>query len=182
MAAENSSENKLNFASVWSLTAGGMVGGGIYIALGVVVSIALQWSWLSFLIAGVIALVSAHSYIKLANKFKNDGGAFEFFEELDLDQVAGGLSWLLIMGYVFTIALYAFAFGHYISFAFGQGVLLTKTLAVTIIAVIVGLNLLGIGKLSIVEGQHESFHKIFPSNMLNQPIFYGSLRVLILLH
>lgn len=128
-----------------------MVGGGIYTALGVVVAVSLQWSWLSFLIAGIIAITSAYSYVSLANKFEESGGAFEYLREIDLEGFAGSLSWLLIVGYVLTIALYAFAFGHYISFAFNKGPWLTRVLAIGIVAAIIGLNLMGVGKLAIVE-------------------------------
>lgn len=145
------SEGNLGFASVWSLTAGGMVGGGIYTALGVVVAVAMQWSWLSFLIAGIIAITSAYSYVRLADKFEESGGAFEYLREVNEEGVAGSLSWLLIIGYVLTIALYAFAFGHYISYALDAGPWLNRLLAIGILAVLIFLNLMGVGKMAIVE-------------------------------
>ncbi|PSR13671.1 MAG: hypothetical protein DA408_16695 [Bacteroidetes bacterium] len=37
------------------------VGGGIFSVLGGIISIAGQWAWLSFVIAGLIALISAYS-------------------------------------------------------------------------------------------------------------------------
>ncbi len=150
MASENS-EGSFSFAAVWSLAAGGMAGGGIYTVLGVVVAISLQWSWLSFLIAGIIAFSSAFSYIKLANKFEDSGGEFQYLRDRNRKGLAGALSWMLIVGYVLTIALYAFAFGHYISYALGLSPLFTKILAIGIVALLVGLNLLGAGRLSKVE-------------------------------
>ena len=50
---ENNKEKqgKLGFVATWALAAGGMVGGGIYTALGVVIAVAAQWAWLSFAIA-----------------------------------------------------------------------------------------------------------------------------------
>lgn len=43
---------KLNFNATWSMAVGGMVGGGLFSILGVVVGIAGVWTWLSFLVAG----------------------------------------------------------------------------------------------------------------------------------
>ncbi|HLR26212.1 MAG TPA: APC family permease [Fodinibius sp.] len=149
--AENNSQSELGFASVWSLATGGMVGGGIYTALGVIVAISIQWSWLSFLIAGLIAFTSAYSYVKLATHFEESGGAFEYLREVNRKGLAGGLSWMLIIGYVLTIALYAFAFGHYIAYGFGMDTLTTRALAIGIVAAIIGLNLMGVGKLASVE-------------------------------
>lgn len=151
MGEQDSSSNNLGFASVWSLATGGMVGGGIYTALGVVVAVALQWSWLSFVIAGIIAITSAYSYIQLANHFEESGGAFEYLREVNRTGLAGGLSWMLIIGYVLTIALYAFAFGHYIAYGLNMGTMITRILAIGIVAAIIGLNLMGVGKMASVE-------------------------------
>lgn len=144
-------KGNLNFASVWSLVTGGMVGGGIYTALGVVVAVSLQWSWLSFMIAGIIAITSAYSYVQLANKFEESGGAFEYLREINKEGIAGSLSWLLIIGYVLTIALYAFAFGHYISFAVDAGPWLIRILSAGILFLLIALNLAGVGKTASVE-------------------------------
>lgn len=149
--AEGRNKNSLGFASVWSLATGGMVGGGIYTALGVVVAVALQWSWLSFLIAGVVAITSAYSYVKLATHFEESGGAFEYLREINQQGFAGGLSWMLIIGYILTIALYAFAFGHYISYGMDWGAWATRLLAIGIVGFVIGLNLMGVGKLASVE-------------------------------
>lgn len=147
----NSPKGQLGFAATWALAAGGMVGGGIYTALGVVVAVAVQWSWLSFVIAGTVALISAYSYAFLANEFEQGGGAFEFLREIHREGIAGSLSWMLIIGYVLTMSVYAYAFGHYVAFALGAGTWVTRGLAIAIMAVLVGLNLMGTGKTSAVE-------------------------------
>ncbi len=135
----------------WALAAGGMVGGGIYISLGVVIEAAGAWAWLSFAIAGLAALISAHSYGTLSNKFGRSGGAFEFLEKMDHPDVAGSLSWLLIIGYTLTISVYAYAFGHYVAHSFGGSELIIRLLALGIAALVIGLNLMGAGKLTGVE-------------------------------
>lgn len=143
--------DKLGFCSTWALAAGGMVGGGIYTALGVVIAVSGQWAWLSFVIAGLVALTTAYSYVHLAIKFEEGGGAFEFLREIDLKGIAGGLSWTLIMGYVLTMSVYAFAFGHYLAHAFGLGPWSMRLLAAGIVAVLVVLNLQGVGEATGVE-------------------------------
>lgn len=143
--------NKLGPLSVFALATGGMVGGGIYVALGVVVEASAQWIALSFLIAGVVAVTTAYSYAHLSNQFGKSGGAFEFLEELDHKGLAGTLSWLLLVGYVLTIALYAYAFGQYVANAFGGGAWLTKALALLSMIILTGVNLLGLGKMRQIE-------------------------------
>jgi len=144
-------DGKLGPARVWALSAGGMVGGGIYIALGVVIAVAAQWAWLSFVIAGIVAVISAHSYARLSTKVGSSGGAFEFLEELNRRGVAGSLSWLLILGYTLTVSVYIYAFGHYVAYAFGGGAVLIRVLALGIGILLIALNLGGLGKMTIVE-------------------------------
>src|SRR5680860_1864286 len=57
--------DKLGFNATWSMAVGGMVGGGIFSTLGVVIGIAGPWAWLSFVTAGLIALAAGYSYVRL---------------------------------------------------------------------------------------------------------------------
>ncbi len=141
----------MGFNATWSMAVGGMVGGGIFSALGVVLGVAGAWAWLSFLIAGLIALATAHSYAELAHRFGEGGGAFTFLRELGTTDVAGSLSWVLIAGYVLTISVYAFTFGHYLDAAVGLGPVFSRAAGATIVAVLVAVNLLGVGEASWVE-------------------------------
>lgn len=141
----------LRWPSMSALVAGGMVGGGIYVALGVVVESAGRWAWLSFVVAGLLAVATAHAYAALSNHFETGGGAFEFLEEMDRGGAAGALSWVLIVAYTLTIALYAFAFGAYVAHAFGWPQVAARGLSLGVLGGLVLLNLRGIGQLRMVE-------------------------------
>lgn len=147
----NDSNKKIGPIRSWALAAGGMVGGGIYIALGVVIEAAGQWAWASFVIAGIAALITAYNYAQLSNHYGKSGGAFEFLEEMNRREFAGSLSWLLIIGYTLTISVYAYAFGHYVAYAFAGGEIMIRMLAIGVTIIMIGLNLLGAGKLTGVE-------------------------------
>ncbi|MBK5244410.1 MAG: amino acid permease [Eubacteriaceae bacterium] len=142
---------KMSFNATWSMAVGGMVGGGIFSVLGIILSIAGQWAWLSFVLAGFIALISAHSYSQLSVKYKKSGGAFTFLNEINHKGLAGSLSWILIIGYILTMAVYAFTFGHYVAYVLNWGSWLPKVLAFLIIAVLALVNLRGVGDSSRVE-------------------------------
>ncbi len=137
--------------SLVSLATGGMVGGGIYVALGVVVETAGRWTWLSFVVAGVVAVCTAASYGALSNRYRTGGGSFAFLEEMDRRGAAGSLSWVLIVAYMLTIALYAHAFGGYVAHALGLGAPVPRLLSAVVLAGLIGLDLLGAGKLTRVE-------------------------------
>lgn len=141
----------LGVPSMSALVVGGMVGGGIYVALGVVVEAAGRWAWLSFVIAGVIAVTTAHSYGALSTHFETGGGVFGFLEKLDRKGMAGSLSWTMIIAYTLTLGLYAFAFGEYVSHAFDGSALITRGLSVVALVALTGLNLMGVADLKRVE-------------------------------
>ncbi|HMU46141.1 MAG TPA: APC family permease [Chitinophagaceae bacterium] len=147
---EHSGE-KMSFNATWSMAVGGMVGGGIFSVLGVIVATAGQWAWLSFVIAGLIALVSAHSYSQLSVKYTESGGAYTFLREVKQKGIAATLSWILILGYILTVSVYAFTFGHYVSHVFGLGSWLPKVLAFAVITFLTWINLRGIKDSSRLE-------------------------------
>jgi hypothetical protein len=92
-------KSKLGFNATWSMAVGGMVGGGIFSTLGVVVGIAGAWAWLSFAAAGLIALAAGYSCVNLAIHYVEGGGAFTFLREINAEGFAGSLSRVLIVGY-----------------------------------------------------------------------------------
>jgi amino acid transporter len=145
------SDSKLGFNAAWSMAVGGMIGGGIFSTLGVVITIAGAWAWLSFVAGGAVALLAAYAYVKLASHYGEGGGAFTFLREIHEEGFAGTLSWVLIIGYVLTNAVYAFTFGEYLRHVFDAGPLFARLAAVGILALFVWLNLRGAGEAGGVE-------------------------------
>jgi amino acid transporter len=147
----NQPKSKLGFNGTWSMAVGGMVGGGIFSTLGVVVGIAGAWAWLSFAAAGLIALAAGYSYVKLAAHYGEGGGAFTFLREINAEGFAGSLSWVLIVGYVLTNAVYAFTFGQYLGYVVELGTWFPRLAGVAIVTLFIGLNLRGVGEAGGVE-------------------------------
>jgi amino acid transporter len=79
------------------------------------------------------------------------GGAFTFLREIDALGFAGSLSWVLIVGYVLTNAVYAFTFGQYLGHVANLGPWFPRVVAIAIIALFVVLNLRGVGEAGGVE-------------------------------
>lgn len=151
MSNSDVQSGSIGYIKAWALAAGGMVGGGIYVSLGVVIEAAGQYAWLSFLIAGIAAVLSAYSYAALTNKYAKSGGVFDFLEEINHKNMGGIISWLLALGYTLTISVYAYAFGNYLSYAFGMGDIATKVFVICILTSMAMLNLAGASKLTAVE-------------------------------
>lgn len=141
----------MGFNATWSMAVGGMVGGGIFSVLGVVVMLAGKWAWLSFVVAGLIALATGFSYVQLAKKFGEGGGAFTFLRKVNRKGFAGSLSWILIFGYILTISVYAFTFGHYVAHVFDFGPWMPRACALAIVILLTGVNLKGVGDAALLE-------------------------------
>ena len=105
---------KLNLAEVTAIGIGGMIGGGIFAVLGLAIAQAGHAVPITLAIGGVVALLTGLSYAHLGLAFHGDGGSFTYIEHAFAQPaVAAVAGWLLVAGYVGTLALYATAFGAY---------------------------------------------------------------------
>jgi len=97
-----------------SIGIGGMVGGGIFAVLGEAVSLAHGATAVSFLIAGIVALLTAYSYAKLSIAYQSEGGTVAFVDRAFGDNIlTGSINLMLWLSYLVTISLYATAFASY---------------------------------------------------------------------
>jgi len=100
--------------SAISIGIGGMIGAGIFSILGVAARISGNALYISFLLAGIVALLSTYSYSKLGAKYPSAGGPVEFLiKGFGNGILSGGFNILLWIGYVFVLSLYAKAFAGY---------------------------------------------------------------------
>ncbi len=104
----------IGFWSAISIGIGAMIGAGIFSILGVASNIAGHAMYISFIIAGLIALLSTYSFAKLGSRFPSAGGPVEFLVKgLGDNILSGGFNILLWFGYIFALALYSRAFSGY---------------------------------------------------------------------
>lgn len=137
---------QIGFLEAFSIGVGGMVGGGIFAVLGLTIELARGAAPLAFAFAGLIALVTAYSYVKLSLRFPSEGGTIEYIVRAFGNGLFSSMvNTLMLMSYVVMMALYAYAFGGYGSALFlGKDVLwLHNTLAAGVIALFTVINLLG---------------------------------------
>lgn len=110
------SDGKIGLLATLSIGIGGMVGGGIFAVLGLASVLAGSATWLSFIVAGIIALLTAYSYTKLSVAYPDQGGTIIFIDKaFGRDLFTGTVNNLLWLSYIVTLSLYAVAFGNYAS-------------------------------------------------------------------
>jgi len=140
--------NKLGLKELIAMGVGGMVGGGIFSVLGLSVGVAGHAAPIAFALGGIIALLTGLSYARLGMVFRSDGGSFTYLEHaFRHENIAGVGGWLLLAGYVGTLALYAYTFGGYGSAMLGNadhGSIIQYVLQSGVILLFLGVNLYSI--------------------------------------
>ncbi|AIZ42445.1 APC family permease [Cellulophaga baltica] len=105
---------KIDLKAAISIGIGGMVGGGIFAVLGLAVSLAKGGTPVAFLLAGILALLTSYSYVKLSKKYPDRGGTVKFINQgFGKTIFSGGINNLLWISYIIMLSLYASAFGSY---------------------------------------------------------------------
>lgn len=140
--------DKIGLSESISMAVGGMVGGGIFAALGIVAVTADTLAWLAFVVAGIIALCAGYSFIRLNRLLNGHAGPLTYVSQFTGNTtVAGMLGWTFIIGYVGTMALYSYAFSGYFTDLIGvetvAGLPLQPLVTLAAVAVFVGLNTAG---------------------------------------
>jgi hypothetical protein len=149
--SKNKVEKKLTLYDAVGMAIGGMVGGGIFAVLGEAVHRSGNAAFLSFGLAGLLALITGISYSRLTLSFDEPGGSFLFVEKIAGARISGTVGWFLILGYIFTMSLYSYTFGVYAGKLFGVNPSLNGYLGGAIIAVFTGINLRGVRESGFTE-------------------------------
>ena len=143
-----SSTEKLSLAELIAIGVGGMVGGGIFSVLGLSALVSGHAAPWAFAFGGIIALLTGYAYTRLGLHFRSDGGSFTYLERaFKQPNIAGIGGWLLLVGYIGTMGLYAYTFGVYGSAMLGDKLntpLMQHALSTLVLLIFLGINLYGV--------------------------------------
>ena len=142
---------RLRLRDASAMAIGGMIGGGIFSVLGVTIELAGHLAFLCFVLAGAVAGVTAHSYASLARRSRRSGGPDRYLREQGHPELATIASWLLVLGYVLALAVYAFTFGHYLESLTGGGALAARIAAAALLGMFLAINVRGVAASSLTE-------------------------------
>src|SRR3954469_12361114 len=124
---------------------GAMVGAGIFSLLGAAGEVAGAAGWVSFLIAGVVAILQGYSFARLGARYPTAGGLLEYVAKgFGGGHLTGITAWLTYLANAVVTAMVAVSFGDYASAVFadesaGWG----KFFAVVIILIMTAVNVVG---------------------------------------
>jgi amino acid transporter len=124
---------------------GAMVGAGIFALLGAAGEVAGAAVWLSFLLAGVIAVLQGYSFAKLGARYPSAGGLLEYVAKGFGDgHVTGVTAWLTYSANAIVTAMVAVSFGSYASALFAdEDAAWAKVFAALVIVAMTAVNVVG---------------------------------------
>ena len=129
------------------LGVGGMVGAGIFALLGEAGAIAGSAVWLSFVLAGLVALLQSYSFAKLGARYPSRGGIVEYLvQEFGNGHVTGVISWIFFFNAAIVMSMVTVSFASYAGELLAgdePSTLLTDILSIGLIVVVFGINLIG---------------------------------------
>ncbi|NRD89087.1 amino acid transporter [Sphingopyxis sp. BSNA05] len=106
--------SKIGTLTALSIGIGGMVGGGIFAVTGLTVQLTKGAAPVAFIVAGIVALLTSYSYLRLTLKYPSSGGTVEFLlRGFGPGLFSGAINILLSMSYMVLLAVYSYAFGSY---------------------------------------------------------------------
>jgi uncharacterized protein len=170
-----------------SIGIGGIVGRGFFATFGLTVLGGRGATWISFLVGGALALLTAYAYVQLTIRYPGPGGTVSFISKgLGQGLLAATLNRLLILSYIALMAVYARALGGYTASYLPQDTreLATRLIAAGAIALLALINLAGealmdrvgrvfnVGKLAVLAAfivtgfllGHPDWGRLGPSN------------------
>ena len=182
---------KLGFWDIYLMSLGQIIGAGIFILIGKSAKYANNYTWLSFLIAGLLSILSGFSYVELSKVFKSNSAENDYIGSVFGDKVGLISTIILLLIGVFTVTTVSLGMGEYINKKLKYSKMVS---AILIILFYAGINIIGVktssnvnmvatvveffGLISLVIGALFTFdlkslspQKVFSSGK----IIYGSL-------
>ena len=136
---------KLTVRQVAFIGVGSMVGAGIFALLGAAGEVAGAAVWLSFLIAGAVAMLQGYSFAKFGARYPSAAGLLEYVSRGFGDgHTTGIIAWLLFAANAIITAMVAVSFGSYAATVVSRGdSAWIKAFAVLVLLAMTILNILG---------------------------------------
>ncbi len=146
MTEESRSRGTLSVRQAAFIGVASMVGAGIFSLLGAAGEVAGSAVWVSFLLAGAVALLQGYSFSKIGARYPSAGGLLEYVVRgYGNGNVTGVIAWLVFAVNAIITAMVAVSFGSYASSAVGaeDPEWATKAFAALLIVAMTALNALG---------------------------------------
>lgn len=137
---------RLGFFDVFCLGVNAIIGSGIFLFPGKLANAAGPASVFAFGLCGILLVTVALSYAEMSGMCQRNGGAYLYASEAFGPKIGYLVGWIALLTSIFSCATVASAIADYLVYfspMFNQP-LISKGLAVVLISVFAGINLLGV--------------------------------------
>jgi APA family basic amino acid/polyamine antiporter len=141
-------ERTMGLLGATTLGVGALMGAGIYVLIGLAAGEVGPGAWLSYLICGLLSILSVLMFGELSRRVPVTGGGYAYAYNA-IGSFWGFITgWLLALGSIFACAMYANGFAYYLTSILDKPVpeAISKGIAVIIIAVLTLSNCWGTKK------------------------------------
>ena len=121
---------QLGFWDIYLMSIGQIIGAGIFILIGKTAKYANNFTWLSFLIAGIFSILSGFSYVELSTIFKRNAAENDYIGSVFGEKIGLLSTIILLLIGVFTITTVALGMGEYINKKFNYSKLTSAILII----------------------------------------------------
>ena len=126
---------------------GVILGAGVYALIGKVVKYAGYASWIGFLIAALIGILTGLSYCELSSRYPETGAEYVWIDRAFNRKIFSFLvGWIIIFGEIFSSCTIAIGFGGYLSGLLNLDIypLMSVIFGIILILILTGVNFIGI--------------------------------------
>lgn len=139
----------LGFLEAYTIGVGTMIGAGIFVLPGIVAENAGPAGMISFVIGGVVSLLTALSLSELATGMPKAGGSY-YYVNRSMGSFFGSIvGWSMWAGLMFATAFYMLGFGQYLTFFYGEIPVAGSALAMA--AILIAVNYRGVKEVGSLQ-------------------------------
>ena len=153
--SNNRGGKSLGLKELVAIAIGGMVGGGIFTILGISVGLIGFLTPIAIAIGGAVAALAAYSYVKLGLYYRDEGATYAFVKKTypTAKFPAAVIGWLVIFGYISTLAIYAYTFSSYAISGtdFANNIWARKGIALGVLALFTLINVWSVNGMGKIE-------------------------------
>lgn len=132
----------LGFLEAYTIGVGTMIGAGIFVLPGIVANNAGPAGMISFVIGGIVSLLTALSLSELATGMPKAGGSYYYVNRAMGSFFGSVVGWSMWAGLMFATAFYMLGFGQYLTFFYGNIPVAWSALGMA--ALLIGVNYRGV--------------------------------------
>ena len=153
--SNNRDSKSLGLKELVAIAIGGMVGGGIFTILGISVGLIGFLTPIAIAIGGAVAALAAYSYVKLGLYYRDEGATYAFVKKTypKAKFPSAVIGWLVIFGYISTLAIYAYTFSSYAISGtdFANNLWARKAIALGVLALFTFINVWSVNGMGKIE-------------------------------